>query len=192
MIGFLNGIVAARTPEGCFVDVRGIGYRVTCSTATLTSLPPEGQVVRLWTHLYVREDALALFGFASESEQRMFEACLSVGSVGPKVALQICSAFSPPSFQRALVTEDVEMIASVPGIGKKTAQRIVLELKEKLSIPDLDLSGGRADVLTRARSALENLGYSSGEVRTVLSEVAVSSDEDVEEVVKSALRVLAK
>ncbi len=191
MIGFLSGTVAGRTPDGCFVEVGGVGYRVTCSTTTLATLPADGEAVRLRTHLHVREDALALFAFATESEQRMFEACLGVASVGPKAALQICSAFSPESFRRALVGEDTDAIASVPGIGKKTAQRIVLELKEKLSLPDLELVGAPPDVLTRARSALENLGYSSGEVRAVLSEVAPSADEDVEEVVKSALRVLA-
>jgi Holliday junction DNA helicase RuvA len=111
--------------------------------------------------------------------------------VGPKVALQMCSAFSVEAFRRALVTDDVAAISSVPGIGKKTAQRILLELKEKLSLPDLAIVGTQPDTLSKARSALENLGYSPGEVRVALGELDVAGDDTVEVVVKSALRVLA-
>jgi Holliday junction DNA helicase RuvA len=111
--------------------------------------------------------------------------------VGPKVALQVCSAFAPDELRRALVTDDVAGLASVPGIGKKTAQRIVLDLKEKLALPDLEVVGARPDSLAQARSALENLGYSPGEVRAALGEVDPGPDDGVQEVVKSALRVLA-
>ena len=191
MIGFLEGAMAGKTTDGCFVDVHGVGYRLICSSATLGALPREGARVRLWTHLHVREDALALFGFSSESEQRMFEACLAVASVGPKVALQICSAFSPDAFRRALVGEDVDAFAGVPGIGKKTAQRLVLELREKMSAPELEVVHARPDVLASARSALENLGYSPGEVRAALSEIDPAGEQGVEEVVRSALARLA-
>ena len=191
MIGFLRGEVAGRTPDGCFVDVHGVGYRLSCPTTTLAALPPDGGTARLWTHLHVREDALTLFGFGSESERRTFEALLSVSGVGPKVALQVCSAFAPDELRRALVTDDVAGLASVPGIGKKTAQRIVLDLKEKLALPDLEVVGARPDSLAQARSALENLGYSPGEVRAALGEVDPGPDDGVQEVVKSALRVLA-
>jgi Holliday junction DNA helicase RuvA len=191
MIGFLRGNVAARTADGCFVDVAGVGYRVQCSATTLAALPSDSKEVRLWTHLHVREDALALFGFATEAEQRIFEALLGVSGVGPKVALQVCSAFSPEALRKALVTDDVAAISSVPGIGKKTAQRMILDLKEKLALPDLEVVGVRPDALSKARSALENLGYSAGEVRVALSEVAPEREDSVEELVKSALRVLA-
>ncbi len=191
MIGFLRGKVAARTPDGCFVDVAGVGYRLACSATTLAALPPDGAEVRLWTHLHVREDALALFGFATESEQRIFEALLGVAGVGPKVALQVCSAFTPDALRKALVTDDVASISSVPGIGRKTAQRMVLDLKEKLALPDLEVVGLRPDALSKARSALENLGYSAGEVRVALSEAAPAEEASVEDIVKSALRVLA-
>jgi holliday junction DNA helicase RuvA len=191
MIGFLDGVVAARTGDGCFVDVGGVGYRVACSATTMAALPTEGGQTRLWTHTHVREDALSLFGFATEAEQRLFEALIGVAGVGPKVALQVCSAFSPDSFRRALATDDVSSIASVPGIGKKTAQRILLDLKEKLAIPDLQVVDGAADALGQARSALENLGYSPGEVRAALGEVQPSAADRVEDVVKSALKVLA-
>ena len=191
MIGFLSGTVGGRRAEGLFLDVNGVGYELQCSASTLASLPPDGGKVRLWTHLHVREDVLALYGFATEAEQRMFEALIGVSGVGPKVALQMCSAFSVEAFRRALVTDDVAAISSVPGIGKKTAQRILLDLKEKLSLPDLAVVGSQPDTLSKARSALENLGYSPGEVRVALGEVDVDGDDSVEGVVKSALRVLA-
>jgi Holliday junction DNA helicase RuvA len=191
MIGFVRGQVAGRTTDGCFLDVAGVGYRLACSATTLAALPAEGREVRLWTHLHVREDTLALFGFATESEQRIFEALLGVSGVGPKVALQVCSAFTPDALRKALVTDDVASISSVPGIGKKTAQRMILDLKEKLSLPDLEVVGARPDALSKARSALENLGYSAGEVRVALGETAPSDESTVEDIVKSALRVLA-
>ncbi len=191
MIGFLRGTVAGRSPDGCFLDVAGVGYRLACSATTLAALPSDGREARLWTHLYVREDALSLFGFATESEQRIFEALLGVNGVGPKVALQVCSAFTPDALRKALVTDDVAAISSVPGIGKKTAQRMILDLKEKLALPDLEVVGARPDALSKARSALENLGYSAGEVRVALSEAVPADEASVEDIVKSALRVLA-
>ena len=191
MIGFLRGQVASRTQDGCFIDVGGVGYRVACSATTARALPADGQPCRLWTYTHVREDALVLFGFATESEQRIFEALLSVAGVGPKVALGVCSALVPDAFRRALVTGDVEAIASVPGIGKKTAQRIVIDLKERLALPDLEVAVSGNDALIQARSALENLGYSPAEVRAALAEVGVQPEQPVEEVLKDALKVLA-
>jgi Holliday junction DNA helicase RuvA len=191
VIGFLSGTVAARTPEGCFLDVNGVGYRLACSATTIAALPADGERIRLFTHLHVREDSLALFGFATEGEQRMFEALLGVSGVGPRVALQVCSAFGPDAFRRALATDDAAAIGSVPGIGKKTAQRILVDLKEKLSIPDLQVVGEGRNPLAEARSALENLGYSPGEVRAALGEVQPTAEDEVEDVIKSALRVLA-
>jgi holliday junction DNA helicase RuvA len=150
-----------------------------------------GERARLFTHMHVREDILALYGFASESERVMFGALIGVSGIGPKVALQLCSAFAPDAFRRALVTDDIDAICSVPGIGKKTAGRVVLELKEKLDLPDLAVVGSRRDTLTQARSALENLGYSPGEVRAVLGELRPDEDDSVEAVIRSALKVLA-
>lgn len=191
MIGFLNGEVAALSTEGCYLDVNGVGYRLSCSATTLSGLPSIGERTRLWTHTYVREDTLSLFGFLSESERTMFEALLGVAGVGPKVALQVCSAFSPDVFRRVLVAEDTDAISSVPGIGKKTAGRILLDLKEKLQLPDLEIVGKGRDARSEARSALQNLGYSPGEVRAALAALAPGEDDDVADVIKSALRVLA-
>lgn len=189
MIGFLRGVVAGRGANHCFIDVGGVGYKLQCSATTLAALPIDGEVARLWTHVHAREDALSLFGFGTESEQRMFEALTGVTGVGPKVALAVCSSFAPEPFRRALVTGDVDAISSVPGIGKKTAQRILLELKEKLELPDLEVVGDAPDALSKARSALENLGYSPAEIRSALAEG--SDGPTVEDVIKSALKVLA-
>jgi holliday junction DNA helicase RuvA len=191
VIGFLDGTIAGRFADGCFVDVGGVGYRLTCSATTLAALPPEGGRCRLWTHVHVREDALALYGFASATEQSLFEALLGVSGVGPRAALGVCSAFAPDAFKRALVSDDAAAVASVPGIGKKTAQRIVLDLKERFDLPDLEVVGARPGALAQARSALENLGYSPAEVRAALNDVEVSDDDEVEQVVKSVLKVLA-
>ena len=191
MIGFLSGKVAARETDGCYLDVAGVGYRLMCSATTLGALPPVGGSTRLWTHLHVREDILALYGFTTEAERTMFEALIGVSGIGPKVALQLCSAFAPDAFRRALVTDDIDAICSVPGIGKKTAGRVVLELKEKLDLPDLAIVGSKKDTLAQARSALENLGYSPGEVRAALGELQPAEDDSVEALVRSALKVLA-
>jgi holliday junction DNA helicase RuvA len=191
VIGFVRGKVAGRTSDGCFIDVGGVGYKLACSATTRSALPRDGATATLFTHTYVREDALALFGFATEHEQKLFEALLTVSGVGPKVALQVCSAFAPDAFRAALATGDVGAISSVPGIGKKTAQRIVLDLKEKLGIPDLDVVGAAPNSLAKARSALENLGYSPDEVRSALNGLTPTEQEPVEDVIKAALKALA-
>lgn len=191
MIGFVRGAIAGRGTDSCLVDVAGVGYRVFCSSSTLAGLPGDGEMVQLWTHVHVREDVLALYGFSSELEHKMFEALLGVSSVGPKMALQICSAFTPEGFRKALVTDDLAALSSVSGVGKKTAQRILLELKEKLELPDLSIVGSANDALSQARSALENLGYSAGEVRVALGEVDSEADTDVQDLIRSALKVLA-
>ncbi len=191
MIASLRGTVAAKSAAGCVIDVGGVGYAVALSTRTATSLPEVGAEATLAIHTHVREDALALYGFGSEPERALFEALLGVAGIGPKVALLVCSAFTPEQFRRALVTDDVAGISAVPGIGKKTAQRILLDLKEKLDLPDLALVGSAPDTLALARSALENLGYSTTEVRAALSEIDPASNEDVQTVVRSALKVLA-
>jgi holliday junction DNA helicase RuvA len=191
VIGFLEGKLAGKTADGCLLDVGGVGYKLSCSTTTMAALPADGQRCRLWTHLHVREDVLSLFGFESDGEQRMFEALLTVGSVGPKVAVQLCSAFTAESFRRVLVAQDAASIASVPGIGKKTAERIVLELRDKLGTSELDVASSAGDVVAKARSALENLGYSPGEVRVALARVERAERAGVEEVIRSTLQMLS-
>jgi len=191
MIGFLEGKVAGRAAGVAWIDVGGVGYVLSCSTTTLRTLPEDGRQAKVWTHTHVREDQLALFGFATQTEQHLFEALIGVNGVGPKVALQICSAFAPEALRKALVTDDVAALSSVPGIGKKTASRIVLELKEKLDLPDLQVVGSVPDALAEARSALENLGYSPGEVREALNDLDAPAETKTEELVRLALKALA-
>lgn len=191
MIGFLSGSVARRSATGCLLDVAGVGYSLTCSTSTLASLPAEGEPCRLWTHLLVRDDSLALFGFVSEAEQAQFKALLGVAGVGPKVALAVCSSFSPEGLRRALSTDDVAALASVPGLGRRTAQRVLVDLKDRFDLPDEDAAEDARDVLAQARSALENLGYTPAEVRAALDGVPAPSGAALEDVVRSALKVLA-
>jgi Holliday junction DNA helicase RuvA len=191
MIGFLSGRIAGRTGGGCLLDVGGVGYRLTCSTATLAALPADGESSRLWTHLLVRDDSLALFGFATEAEQGQFEALLGVAGIGPKVALAVCSGFTADAFRRALASDDVAALASVPGLGRRTAQRLLVDLKDRFDVPATDAAGGAREILAQARSALENLGYSSGEVRAALNGVPAGPDTAVEDVVRDALKELA-
>jgi holliday junction DNA helicase RuvA len=187
VIGFLSGRVAGRWAGGCLLEVGGVGYRLRCSGSTLAALPAEGEPCRLWTHLQVRDDALVLFGFATEAEKELFESLLGVAGIGPKVAVAVCSAFSPDAFRKALASDDVVALASVPGLGRRTAQRILVDLKDKFQLaPD-----GGAAVVARARSALENLGYSSAEARAALDRVGADGADPVEDVVRSALKVLA-
>lgn len=188
MIGFLSGFVAAQDDAGCLIDVGGVGYRVECSAETLRRLPLNGEPCRVWTHLHVRDDALMLFGFATEAERGVFEALIGVAGVGPKVAQALCSHLPVEEFKRALVAEDTEAIAAVPGIGKKTAGRIVIDLKERLGGDEIVLERA-GDVKTAARSALENLGYTPQEARAALAEL--DATDDVEGLVRSALKVLA-
>jgi holliday junction DNA helicase RuvA len=190
VIGTLSGSVAARSADGCLLEVAGVGYRVACSAATLAALPPAGGACRLWTHLQVRDDALALYGFATEAELGMFTSLLAVNGIGPRVALALCSAFTSDSFRRALLGDDAAAFASVPGVGRKTAQRIIIELKDRLAVPGSS-PGEASESLARARSALENLGYSQPEVTAALGEAAPEPDEPVEAIVRSALKVLA-
>jgi holliday junction DNA helicase RuvA len=191
VIGYLSGELAGTSADDCLLDVSGVGYRVACSATTLAALPPVGAQCRLWTHLHVRDDALALYGFATEGEQAMFEGLLGVAGVGPRLALTVCSSFSVDAFRRALSSDDVAGIASVPGLGRKTAQRILVDLKDKLPAPELAIVGSSPESLAGARSALENLGYSAAEVRAALGEVDASSEDSVSDIVKIALKVLA-
>lgn len=190
MIGFLRGEVAVVTPGGCVLDVGGVGYSLACPTTTLAGLPRPGAATRLWTHLHVREDELTLYGFAGEEERTVFEALLGVSGIGPKVALSLCSSLPPEAFRRALAGDDVSALAAVPGIGRKTAQRVLIDLKEKLAGAAGDAPYG-SETVSRARSALENLGYSPVEVRSALESLDGEAGDSVEDVVRSALKVLA-
>jgi Holliday junction DNA helicase RuvA len=144
MIAFLTGKVAAKTTAYAIVEVGGVGFKMAMSTSSLAALPAEGDDVTVHTYLHVREDELALFGFESDDERVLFEQLISVSGVGPKVALSVLSALAPDTLKRAIASEDVALLSSVPGIGKKSAQRLIIELKDRLDLPDLSPAGGGA------------------------------------------------
>jgi Holliday junction DNA helicase RuvA len=171
MIARLRGRAVANTADGLVLDVGGVGYLVAATPAALRNADAAGEVA-LHTYLHVREDALQLFGFAEAAERELFVHLLSVNGVGPKVALAIVSGSPPAELRRAIVLEDTARFQAIPGIGKKTAERIVLELKEKLGdspVPISSAVGTRPHLV--ARDALVELGYSVGEAEQALADV---------------------
>ena len=192
MIGSIRGTVFERTGNGeVLVEVGGVGYRALVPTGALAKLNP-GEPAFLFTHLHVREDAMLLYGFLTRDERDTFEAVLGASGVGPKLALAILSVHSPNALRRCLATDDLDALVLVPGVGKRTAQRLLVDLKARLSMPDLDLgdhsaqSSGRAEV----REALGGLGYSPDEVREVMASFDGDEDAGVESMLRDALRQL--
>lgn len=173
MIAFLTGTVVRKGATHALVEVGGVGYRLAMTTGSLSALPAEGDEVTVWTYLYVREDELSLFGFEDEAEKESFEQLITVSGVGPKVALATLSALSPDALAQAIGTEDVALISSVPGIGRKTAQRIILDLKDKLGAGELGgvprrASGTTGAALAETTDALLGMGFSTAEVSTAV------------------------
>ncbi|HSL66005.1 MAG TPA: Holliday junction branch migration protein RuvA [Gaiellaceae bacterium] len=185
MIARLRGRPVARTPEGLVLDVGGVGYLVH---ATPTATRQGGDELTVHTYLHVREDALQLYGFADASERELFVQLLSVNGVGPKVALAVVSGSPAAELRRAIALEDAARFQAIPGIGRKTAERIVLELKEKLGASGADAPAAREHGVT-ARDALVELGYSLVDAERALAEV--DPDLPVEERVRLALRQAA-
>ena len=187
MISRLRGKAVAWDADGLVLDVNGVGYQLFATPAAVKKAEGADEVV-LETHLHVREDAMQLFGFADADERELFEQLLSVSGVGPKVALAIVSGYSPGELRRAIVREDDALFQSIPGIGKKTAQRVVLELKEKIAplaaVEAPHLGAGDGHIV--ARDALVELGYSAAEAEQRLA--AVDPDLPPAERVREALR----
>ena len=191
MIERLTGVVAAKSGDGVVVDVGGVGFLLEVSAVTQRDVPSVGQSTTLFTHLHVREEALQLFGFSSEEERELFRLFLGVSKIGPKLALAALSCRRAPELKKALAAGDVALFASVPGIGKKTAERIILELREKMG--DLGGAGGAAAGGMRgdeaapalARAALVELGFSVLEADRLLA--PLDPEQTVEELVRQAL-----
>ena len=202
MIAMLTGQLVSKGTDQVIIEVAGgIGYRVLIPLSTFYSLPDEG-TVKLHIHTHVREDALLLYGFLTVDERALFILLLSVAGVGPKLALNILSHASPRDLRQAIAGSDVKRLATLPGIGKKSAERLVLELKEKIN--KLDLSG---DALDRgqnlviapapdqsedALSALLNLGYKEAQARKALAAIVITPETPLEEILKSALKSLMR
>lgn len=182
MIALISGAVAVRRADHVIVDCAGVGYRLAVSGQTLAQVPAVGQPVVLHTHLVVRDDALALYGFATEPERDLFLMLLGVQSVGPKVALAVLSGVPARELLAALAGGDVALLQSTPGVGKRTAERIVVELREKVgtSLPDDVISVTRSDdPASLAREALIGLGYSPVEAEELLQGASGQSTEDL-------------
>lgn len=199
MIGSVRGTLLDRGASEVIVEVLGVGYRVTVSPTTAVSLGDIGEEVFCWTHHHQREDAQTLYGFATKDERICFEALIGAHGVGPALALAILSVHSPAALARILAEDDLGALCLVPGVGKKTAQRLLIDLKSRLSIPDLGeapaAAGGptaaagaavpRADV----REALAGLGYTESEVREVMAELPEGGD--AASLLRDALKLLA-
>jgi len=189
VIALISGQVAARRPDHVVVDCGGVGYRLAVSAETLRHVPAVGHRVTLHTHLLVRDDALALYGFATEEERELFLLLLGVQAVGPKVALAVLSGGPPRQLLSALAAGDTARLRAAPGVGKRTAERIVVELREKVgastSAVAAPLTRGD-DPRSLARDGLLELGYSAQEADELLAQV---TGERVEDLIAEALRM---
>ena len=191
MIGSVRGTVLERTPLGeVLVEVGGVGYRCLVPTSALANLTPGGPAF-LMTHLHVREDAMTLYGFPTREERDTFEILLTANGVGPKLALAILTALPPSGLRRAVADDDLDALCTVPGVGKRTAQKLMIELKARLDLPDLDLREETGPTPARAevRAALTELGYAPDEVRAAIA--LLPAEGAVEDLLRDALRSLA-
>lgn len=204
MIAFLKGQVADMTEGSVVLDVNGVGYEVLVPGQLLSMLEGIGQELKLYTYMQVREDAVVLFGFLTRDDLQMFKMLIGVNGVGPKAGLSILSVLGADDLRFAILADDAKKIAKTPGIGGKTAQKIILELKDKLDLeeafekklasdkisPEANAAAG-SEVIQDAVQALVALGYGSTEALKVVRSVKPTEDMDVEEVLKAALKRMA-
>ncbi len=198
MFAYLEGTVAEKKLNELVLDINGIGWQLSCSMNTLQNVPPIGEKAKLYTWLSVREDAMELFGFYSREEKQMFSRLTAISGIGPKTALGILGSMSLRDLQLAIMTGDITALSRAPGIGKKTAQRIALELKEHVSAEELAGSGitvkvdsaAPQDGVAEAIMALQSLGYSASEAAKAVSAVKGQSDQ-ADELIRLALRGMA-
>ena len=199
MYAFIEGVVCEKAPGALVLQAGGVGYLLTCSLNTLQAAPAVGDVMRCYTYFSVREDAMELFGFATQEEKSLFMRLIGVSGVGPKMALNLLGSMTVHDLHVAILMDDITAISRAPGIGKKTAQRIALELRDMET--QMDLSGTAAqkpgaavmpatDALGEAMEALMALGYSSVEARSALARVKGQSDR-TDELITLALRSMA-
>lgn len=198
MIAFLAGKLAEKKPTAAVMDVQGVGYALMIPTSTFEVLPAVGEAAKLYTYQHVREDTLALFGFASTDERAMFETMLAVSGVGPKLALGALSAMGPAELRDHILAGDSSVLTSIPGVGRKTAERLIIELRDRVARLDIGgggaaLSGGsdeRAEARADALAALEALGFSRASAEKNLRKVLRNHPgvQSAEELIRLALR----
>lgn len=201
MYAYLNGIIADIEEDNCIIDVNDIGYNVQISGQTMTRLPGIGERVKLFTYTNVKEDALQLYGFLSKADLEMFKKCITVSGIGPKGALGLLSAMDADDLRFAIISQDVKAISKAPGIGKRTAERLILELKDKLTIDDTMINkeinaynGGNIVIddaqKKEAVEALVALGYGQTESLKAVNAVPGGEDMDAGALLKAALKKL--
>lgn len=189
MIGRIRGLVVSRVPGVVMLEAGGLGYEIAITPRGLSELPALGEEAVIHTHLHVREDQQALYGFPSESERDIFRVLLGASGVGPKLAMAIVATLPPAELRRAVGSDDVSALEAVPGVGKRTAQKLILELRPRLELGDGELPGDGGG-LAEVRAALESLGFGAPEIRETLQGVA--TDGTTEQVLQRALQLLGK
>ena len=197
MIAYLEGKLIEKNPTHLILDVNGVGYSVNIPVSSYTNIGEIGETAKVLTYQHVREDELKLYGFSTKPEKDLFELLISVNGVGPKVALGILSSISVEDFQRSVLEEDFDVLTHISGVGKKTAQRLIVELKEKLTKIDLRAEKGvevkeriGVSVEDEAVLALISLGYNKFDARKAIEKVNTESEEGlpIEELIKRALK----
>ena len=192
MITHIQGTLIEKTPTYVVIDVNGVGYKIKISLQTFSAI--EGELCKLFTHLSVKEDSHTLFGFFEESERHLFRNLISVSGVGPSTAQVILSTFSPDEIIQHITTADVAAVQSVKGIGAKTAQRIIIDLKDKIHIEsslELDSSNQHPTIRQETLYALEKLGFSIKKMKPIVDKITYENEDlSVEEVIKIALKTL--
>jgi Holliday junction DNA helicase RuvA len=197
MIGSLRGRIASKTPPQLTVDVGGLGYELEAPMSTFFHLPAVGEEVRLLTHLVVREDAHVLYGFATEDERRLFRSLIKVSGVGPRIALALLSGISVSAFAQCVLNEDIGALTRVPGVGRKTAERLIVEMRDRLAAPQATPGAPGAPVAAPARAegeaygALVALGYRPAEAARLLKAVGPGTH-STEELIRRALQGAAR
>jgi Holliday junction DNA helicase RuvA len=184
LISSLEGKLAEKQAGRAVVSVGGVGYEVLVPASTMSKLPAVGRATKLFTRLHVRDDGMILFGFATQDERALFDLLVTVSGVGPKMALSFLSVLSPDALRRAVTSGDVAALTVVPGVGKKVAQRVVLDLKDKLGGDVVVIEGPLADV----REALLGLGLSPQEASDAMAALPANGDRPVEDLLREALQ----
>ena len=198
MFAYIKGSLEQKSNNYVVIDVGGIGYKIFMATKAIEALGEIGEIVKVHTHYYVREDNISLYGFNTSEELRMFELLLQVSGIGAKSAIAMLSEISPSSFALAVISDDISQLVKIPGIGKKTAARIVLELKDKLKTEEaitkteeVKLSITNEEETSEAIAALQVLGYTKREIEKALENVDTKNLQ-LEEIIKQGLKNLAR
>lgn len=199
MISRLTGILAAKRAPQVLIDCHGVGYEADVSMTTFYQLPEVGQQVAVWTHLLVKDDSHSLVGFIAEAERRLFRQLVKINGVGPKMALAILSGIDERQFALCIANSDVAMLTRLPGVGKKTAERLIIEMRDKiddliLDLPGEPLAGGDHGAVSEAVEALQALGYKPADAEKMISRAQQQSDSSstASQLIKAALQASVK